>query len=165
MGTRSALPVCLHRAGSCRKRQCCPCWSYRSPRGGEARREKSYERTAGRQQWLPGCGTFWEWCGTAPSWPLQLWGSRTENTQRLNVSNHLIHCSVTVQRTARITPRPKNIRSGILYRKKTLSFIPQRCKSPKANIYTYRRAKCDKYPSVRGTISLNVKVENCQVAL
>lgn len=79
----------------------------KSLRWGSQEREELQERSAGRQQRLPAWGVFWERSGTAPSQPLQLWGSWTENAQQLNVSNHLIHCSVTVPRTARITPRPK----------------------------------------------------------
>lgn len=54
-----------------------------------------------------------------------LHGSCTENTQQMNISNHLIHFSVTFRHTARITRRPKPIKSGILYRKKTILYSPE----------------------------------------
>lgn len=63
------------------------------------------------------------------------------------------------------TSAKKTLEVAFYTGKKTLSFIPQRCKSPKANTHTDRRAKSDKYPGVRGMTSLKVKVENCQVAL
>lgn len=52
-------------------------------------------------------------------------GSCTENTQQMNISNDLIHFSVTIQRTARITPQPKTVKSGILYRKKIILYSPE----------------------------------------
>lgn len=60
--------------------------------------------------------------------------SCTENTQQMNISNHLIQFSITLRHTARITPRPKTVKSGILYRKKKSSVIPQRCKPQTANV-------------------------------
>lgn len=51
-------------------------------------------------------------------------GTCTENTQ-MNISNHLIHFSVTLQHTARFTSQPKNVKSGILYRKKIILYSPE----------------------------------------
>lgn len=123
--TRSALLNRLHGMGSCCECRCCrrraACWSGR--RWKSQKREKLQERameTDSVQPWVR--RVLGE---VSPSrWGL-LHGSCTENTQQMNSSNHLIHFSVTLRHTARITPRPKTIKSGILYRRKIILYSPE----------------------------------------